>query len=164
MSSQRVSIFQAKRNRCLSSSSILGAGSLYLVSSTIIQMVARVFMYITWVCRLVVLSSEQMPFLHEVCTAIFLLKAFQPLLVTYLLTFVLETLILLRWSFFTFQSCWNITHILTAFSITFLSQFVKKRPSTPWSFLGLSSNGFTFDHPFTHALFRRLQQFGNFFD
>ena len=35
--------FQAKYNCCLSSSSVLGAGSLYVVSSTIIQMVSRVF-------------------------------------------------------------------------------------------------------------------------
>ena len=100
-----------------------------------------------------------MPCLHEVCTAFFLFKAFQPLLVTYLHTVVLETLILWSWSFlFTFQSCWIITHILTAFSITFLIQFVKQRPSTPWSFLGLSSNVFTFDHLFTHCsdLFNNL--------
>ena len=51
--------------------------------------------------------------------------------------------------FFTFQSCWIITHILTAFLITFLTQFVKKRSSIPWSFLGLSSNVFTFDQLFT---------------
>ena len=98
-----------------------------------------------------------MPCLHEVCTAFFLFKAFQPLLVTYLHTVVLETLILWSWSFlFTFQSCWIITHILTAFSITFLTQFVKQRPSTPWSFLGLSSNVFTFDHLFTSDLFNNL--------
>ena len=35
--------FQAKRTRCLSSSSVLGAGSLYVISSTIIQMVSRGF-------------------------------------------------------------------------------------------------------------------------
>ena len=35
--------FQAKRNRCLGSSSVLGAESLYVVSSTIIQMVSRMF-------------------------------------------------------------------------------------------------------------------------
>ena len=34
---------QEKRNRCLSSSSVLGAEFLYVVSSTIIQMVSRVF-------------------------------------------------------------------------------------------------------------------------
>ena len=33
----------AKRSRCLSSSSVLGAGSLYVVSSTIIQIVFRGF-------------------------------------------------------------------------------------------------------------------------
>ena len=48
MSLQRVSegtFFQAKRSHCLSSrsSSVLGAGSLYVVSSTIIQMVTRGF-------------------------------------------------------------------------------------------------------------------------
>ena len=36
--------FKAKRNRCLSSSSVLGAESLCVVSSTIIQMFSRVFM------------------------------------------------------------------------------------------------------------------------
>ena len=44
-SSQSVSkfaFFQAKRSRCLSSSSVLGAGSLYVASSTIIQKVSRV--------------------------------------------------------------------------------------------------------------------------
>ena len=35
--------FQAKRSHCLSSSSDLGAGSLYVFSSTIIQMVSRGF-------------------------------------------------------------------------------------------------------------------------
>ena len=71
-----------------------------------------------------------MPCLHEVCTAFFLFKAFQPLLVTYLHTVVLETLILWSWRFlFTLQSCWIITHILTAFSITFFTQFVKKKPA-----------------------------------
>ena len=36
--------------------------------------------------------------------------------------------------FFTFLSCWIVKHILAAFSITFLKQFVKKkkRPSPPW--------------------------------
>ena len=71
-----------------------------------------------------------MPCLHEVCTAVFLFKAFQPLLFTNLHTVVLGTLILLSWSIlFTLQSCWSITHILTAFSITFFTQFAKK-PAT----------------------------------
>ena len=43
---KRVSMFaffQAKRTPCLSSSSVLGTGSLYVISSTIIQMVSRGF-------------------------------------------------------------------------------------------------------------------------
>ena len=36
-------LFQAKHSRCLSSSSYLGASSLYVFSSTIIQMVSRGF-------------------------------------------------------------------------------------------------------------------------
>ena len=39
----KVTFFQAKRSHCLSSSSVLEAGSLYVVSSTIIQMVTRGF-------------------------------------------------------------------------------------------------------------------------
>ena len=35
--------FQAKRSHCLSSSSVVGAGSLYVVSSKITQMVSRGF-------------------------------------------------------------------------------------------------------------------------
>ena len=35
--------FQAKHNHCLSLSGVVGAGSLYVVSSMIIQMVSRVF-------------------------------------------------------------------------------------------------------------------------
>ena len=46
MSSQgvfKVAFFPAKCSHCLSSSSVLGAGSLYVVSSTIIQVVSRGF-------------------------------------------------------------------------------------------------------------------------
>ena len=39
----KVTFFQAKCSHCLSSSSVLGARSLYVVSSTIIQMVSRGF-------------------------------------------------------------------------------------------------------------------------
>ena len=39
----KVTFFQAKRRHCLSSSSVLGAGYLYVVSSAIIQMVSRGF-------------------------------------------------------------------------------------------------------------------------
>ena len=86
--------------------------------------------------------------LHEVCTIFFLLTAFQPLLVTYLHIVVLETLILWSWSFLlTLQSPWIITHILTAFSITFFTQFIKK---TGYLLLGLSCKVFAFDHLFSH--------------
>ena len=37
----KVTFLQAKRSQCLSSSNVFGAGSLYFVSSTIIQMVSR---------------------------------------------------------------------------------------------------------------------------
>ena len=54
MSSESVSkftFFQAKRSRCLSSSSVFGAGSLYVVSSTKIQKVSRVFTSREFACR-----------------------------------------------------------------------------------------------------------------
>ena len=50
--------------------------------------------------------------------------------------------------FFTFLSCRFITHILTAFSITFLTHLKKKGHTI----LGLSSKVFTFDHLFTYII------------
>ena len=50
--------------------------------------------------------------------------------------------------FFTFLSCRFITHILTAFSITFLTH-LKKDDHT---LLGFSSKVFTFDHLFTYII------------
>ena len=47
------------------------------------------------------------------------------------------------------RPCWIITHILTAFSITFFTQFVKKK--TGHLLLGLSGKVFTFDHLFFHS-------------
>ena len=58
---------------------------------------------------------------------LFLFTAFQPLLVTYLHTVVLETLKLWSLIFFTFLSCRIITHMLTAFSITFLTHLNPKK-------------------------------------
>ena len=121
----------------LSSSSALGAGSLCFLSSTIIQMVYGV--HITWVCRLVLWYKDGKSFetmLSWNVHRLFLLRAFQLFLVTYPHTEqFLETLIeniMWSWTFFTFLFCGIITHILTAFSIIFLTQLVKKRPSTPW--------------------------------
>ena len=39
----KVTFFKAKRSHCLSSSNVLGTGSLYIVPSAIIQMVSRGF-------------------------------------------------------------------------------------------------------------------------
>ena len=59
---------------------------------------------------------------------------------------MLETSKLWSWIFFTFLSCRIITHILTAFLITFLTRLNKKNGHP---LLGLSSKVFTFDHLFT---------------
>ena len=97
MSSQSVpegTFFQAKRSHCLSSSSVLGAGSLYVVWSRMIQMVSRGFTSCEFACR----SSFAIKFLNpsgtmSACAPPFSLqKAFQPLLLIYLHTVVLETL------------------------------------------------------------------------
>ena len=99
----------ANRNyvACLSSSSVLGAGSSYVVSSTIIQMFARVFMHITWVCRLVVLWYKNCNiFWTDAIPAWSVHHPFSPqgspTFVGHIFpyTVVLETLILLSWKFF----------------------------------------------------------------
>ena len=54
-----------------------------------------------------------------------------------------------NWNFFfTFVSCRSITHILTAFSITFLTHWKKDGHTL----LVLSSKVFTFDHLFTFII------------
>ena len=152
-SSQSVSkdtVFQAKHNsHCLSSSSLLGASPLYVFLSTVIQMVSRGFTSGEFASRSPFAIKFQIlltPCLHV--RRLFRFKAFQPLLVVYLHTLVLETLILWSWSFFTFLSWRFITHILTAFSITFLTH-LKKDGHT---LLGFSSKVFTFDHLFTYII------------
>ena len=69
--------------------------------------------------------NPSVPCLHM--RRLFLFTAFQPLLVIYLHTVVLETLKLWSWIFFTFLSCRIITHVLTAFSITFFYTFKPKK-------------------------------------
>ena len=117
---------------------------------TIIQMVSRGFTSREFASRSPFAMKFQIlltPCLHV--RRLFLFKAFQPLLVIYLHTVVLETLILWSWSFFfTILSCRFITHILAAFSITFLTN-LKKDGHT---LLGLSSKVFTFDHLFTYII------------
>ena len=90
-------LFQAKHSHCLSSSSYLGAKSLYVFSSTIIQMVSRGFTSREFASRSPFAMKFQIlltPCLHV--RRLFLFKAFQPLLVIFLHTVVLETLTL--WS------------------------------------------------------------------
>ena len=80
---------------CLSSSSYLGASSLYVFSTTIIQMVSRGFTSREFASRSPFAIKFQIlltPCLH--LRRLFLFKALQPLLVIYLHTVVLETLIL----------------------------------------------------------------------
>ena len=131
----KVTFFQAKRSHCLSSSSVLGAGSLYVVSSMIIQMVSRGFTSRQFAGRSSFGIKLANPSDHACmkCAPPFSLQRFQLFLVTYPHTVELETLIdNVKLNFFTFLFCGIIIHILTAFSIIFLTHFVKKRPSTPW--------------------------------
>ena len=82
---------------------------------------------------------------------LFFFKAFQPLLVIYLHTVVLETLILLKVEFFLpfcLVEFLRTRHILTAFSITFVTYL----QNNGHHLLGLSSKVFTFDHLFTYIV------------
>ena len=90
---------------------------------------------------------------------LFPFKAFQPLLVIYLHT-VVETLILRSRIFFSPFCLAKLLrrHILTAFSMTFLTH-LKKDGHT---LLGLSSKVFTFDHLLTY-ISHFSQQFNSFF-
>ena len=107
----KVTFFQAKRSHCLSSSSVLGAGALYVVSSTIIQMVSRGFKSSEFASR----SSFRIKFANPSDTMparrvhhLFLFKAFQLFLVTYPHTVVLETLIdNVKLKFFQLSVLWN---------------------------------------------------------
>ena len=91
-----------------------------------------------------------MPCLHEMCTAFFLFKAFQPLLVTYLSNVVLETLILLSWSFFYLSILLNYYPYTHSFFDNISHSVNKKMAIYSLEFPGLSSNIFTFDHLFNH--------------
>ena len=153
-----VTYFQAKRSHCFSSTSVLGGGSLYVDSSTITQIVSRGFTSREFAGQSsfrIKLANPSDTMLAWSVHRLFLFKAFQLFLETYPHTVVLETLINF---FFTFLFCGIITHKLTAFSIIFLAQFVKKRPATPWFvFEGL------YFWPLVRSSFRLLRQFGNFF-
>ena len=91
-----------------------------------------------------------MPCLHEMCTAFFLFKASQPLLVTYLPTVVLETLILLSWSFFNLSVLLNYYPYTYSFFDNISHSVNEKMAIYSLEFPGLSSHIFTLDHLFTH--------------
>ena len=149
-------LFQAKRSHCLTSSSDLGAGSLYVFRSTIIQMVSRGFTSREFASRspfAIKFANFLTPCLH-VCR-LFLFKAFQPLLIIYLHTVLLETLILWSWSFFFSPFCLVDLLRSTAFSIIFLTH-LKKDGHT---LLGLSSKVCTFDHLFTYIVQTSVNSF-----
>ena len=128
----------------------MGAGSLYVFSSTIIQMVSRGFTPREFASRSPFAIKFQIlltPCLH--LRRLFLFKAFQPLLVIYQFIPLCSKLWYCEVEvFFTFLSWRFITHILTAFSITFLTH-LKKDGHT---LLGLSSKVFTFDQLFTYII------------
>ena len=133
-SSQRVSkftLFQAKRSHCLSSSNV------YVVSSTIIEMVSRGFISREFAGRSsfgikLAYPSDTMPAwsVHR----FFLFKAFQFFLVTYPHTVVLETLIdNVKLKFFYLSVLWNYyAYTYSFFDNISHTEFVKKRPFTPW--------------------------------
>ena len=143
-------LFQAKHSHCLSSSSYLGAGSLYVFSSTMIQMVSRGFTPREFASR----SPFAIKFPNpsdtmSACAPPFSLQGF-PTFAGHISSYRCARnfdIVKLKF-FFTFLFCRLITHILTAFSITFLT-YLKKDGHT---LLGLSSKVFTFDQLFTYII------------
>ena len=134
----KVTFFQVKSSHCLSSSSVLGAGSLYVVSSRIIQMVSRGFTSREFAGRSsfgIKLANPSDTMLARSVHRLFLFKAFQLFLLTYPHTVVLETLIdnVKLNSFLPF--CF-VELLAYTYSFSLL--------------LGLSSKVFTFDHLFGH--------------
>ena len=133
----KVTFFQAKHSLCLLSSSVLGAGSLYVFSPTIIQMVSRRITsheFAGWSSVGIKLANPSDTMLAGSVHRLFLFKTFQLFLVTYPLPIVLETLIdNVKLKFFYLSVLLMIIkHILKAFSIISFTKFVKKRPCTPW--------------------------------
>ena len=107
--------------------------------------------HITWVCRPVALFYRvSKSFSHHACATPFSLQGF-PTFDGHISSYRCARkfdIVKLNF-FFTFLSCKIITHILTAFSITFFTHSKKKDGHT---LLGLSSKVFTFDHLFTYIV------------
>ena len=165
-SSQSVStdtLFQAKRSHCLNSCSDLGAGSLYVFSSTIFQMVSRGFTSREFASRSpFVIKFSNLSNTMSAWAPPFSLQGF-PTLAGHISSYRCARnfdIVKLKFFFFTFLPSRLITHILTAFSITFLTH-LKKDGHT---LLGLSSKVFYF-RPLVHLYHSDFsQQFNNFFD
>ena len=138
--------FHTKRSHSLSSSSVLGAGSLYVVLSTIVQMVSRGFTSREFASRSPFAIKFANPFdTMSACAPLFSLQGF-PTFVGHISSYCCtRNFHIVKLIFFTFLSCRIITHILTAFSITFLVHL----KNNGYPLLGLSSKVFTFDHLFT---------------
>ena len=147
----KFTFFQAKRRRCLSSSSIFGAGSLYVVPSTIIQMVSRVFKSHAFAGRSYfgtkfANSFDTMPAwsVHR----LFPLQGF-PTSFGHISPYRCAR----NFNFVKLKSFCLVELLriyVQLFPITFLTQFVTKTGYLPDLLLGLSSEVFTFDHLFTH--------------
>ena len=114
--------FHTKRSHSLSSSSVLGAGSLYVVLSTIVQMVSRGFTSHAFASRSPFAIKFADPFdTMSACAPLFSLQGF-PTFVGHISSYCCtRNFYIVKLNFFTFPSCRIITHILTAFSITFLA-------------------------------------------
>ena len=142
-------LFQAKRSHCLSSSSDLGAGSLYVFSSssTMIQMVSRGFTSRQFPSRSPFAIKFPNPSdIMSACSPPFSPQGF-PILAGHISSYRCARhfdIVKLKF-FFTFLPCRLITHILTAFSITFPTH-LKKDGHT---LLGVSSEVFYF-RPLVH--------------
>ena len=104
-------ILQAKRGHCLSSSSVLGAGPLHVVSSAIIQMVSWRSTSHEFAGRSsfgIKLANPCYTMLAWSVHHLFLFKDFQLFLVTYPHSVVLETLIdNVKMKFFYLSVLWN---------------------------------------------------------
>ena len=155
-------LFPGKRSHCLSSSSDLEAGSLYVFCSTIIQMVPTGFTSREFASR----SPFALKFPNpsdtmSACSPPFSLQGF-PTLAGHISSYrCAPNFDIVKMNFF-FTSLPGrlITHILTAFSITFLTH-LKKDGHT---LLGLSSKVFYF-RSLVHLYHSDFsQQFNNFFD
>ena len=132
MSSKKVSegtFFQANLSHCLDSSSVLGARSLYVVSSMIIQMVSRGFTSREFAGRQPFARKIPNPsgtMAMSAYTPPFSLQGF-PASVGHISSYCCARKFkIVKLNFFTFLCCRIITDILTALWITFLTHLNEK--------------------------------------